>query len=214
VRAQGLTRWQQIESEVVALLSSGSLAGSESLASSINDVMAQLVENAAGRKVGRHVSCGSTLLANVDIDLCYPPDGSVPVVGAMVNVCNPGRPGQEPATSYRDAFRARVQQAAWMSLDFKLQYAPVGHVDSVGSWVKETTPRFYTLWIVHCANDAEFVEFRATLNALRSHCNRVGALFLSSDSGHSDRCVALTAGELQIDRVLREVVAGVVRAEQ
>jgi hypothetical protein len=211
VRTHGLKRWEQIEPDVISWLSEETHG---EVAAAVNSIFAQLIQNGSRRSVGRNVSCGSTLLPNVDVDLCYPADGIDPVVGASVNVLTPVRRGRARITLDRDAFSARVQQAAWMSLDFKLQHAVPAPISSISCWAREVKPWFFSLWLVHVASDAEFVERRAVLNALRHHCNGVGALFFGPDPRQPNRFMPLRAGELEIDSVLHEMVAGVTLAER
>jgi hypothetical protein len=200
-----------VEADVLDCLS---LQGScEGHAVAINDILAQLVENAAQRELGRNVRCGSTLFPETEIDICYPSDGTVPRVGALLCVVHPRSPSSDSFAARPDTFRDAVQHAAWTSYDFKLQHCEPAPIASIGSWIQAAKPRFFSFWLVHVESDAQFVERRATLNALRSHCNGVGVMFFGADSRRPGDSVAHAARELHLDRALREMIAGVVAAE-
>lgn len=212
--ASGLepTTWQEAEPYVLAAMSEqgwfGQGAdGAEQAHALVTEVVAQLVERRTGRRMRQHARCGSTLFDEVDVDLLYAPGDDDTALGASVRVfdCCAGEAESTQLVARR--LRTYVREVACEALDFKQRYAPPLRIWSVANWIKESRPRFYAVWVVRVASVEQFHEVRATMHALGSWCNAVGAMFFRADPNEPTRSVALQAPELGIDRVIRHMAA-------
>lgn len=206
------TTWQESEPDVLAAMSAQRWSeqdadGVHIARALVTKVVGQLVEHRTGRRMRQHARCGSTLFEEVDVDLLYAAGDDEPALGASVRVFD-GRPGEAESTqAVTRRLQTCVREVACEALDFKQRYAPPIRIWSVGDWIKESRPRYYAVWVVRVASVEQFHEVRATMHALGSWCNAVGAMFFRADPNEPTRLVALNAPELGIDRVIRQVAA-------
>lgn len=133
-------------------------------------------------------------------------------MGALVRVVGWDRAPVGVAAGGCDAVAPLVERAAWASFDFKLEHGTPVAPEGIPCWARTSWPRFFTLWLIRVESDADFVAWRAALNALRAHTNGVGAVFVGTDPRRREHWVPWPAPELSLDRMLREIAAAVVFA--
>ena len=177
----------------------------QSKARYFTDIVVALIHRKSGLKPSSRVRVRSELFGELDADFCYP-NGNRPVVAGAVKVLGvPPHPhNRNRARAGRRDLHGRLREVALTSLDLKLVHAAPMPMRSLPSWVERSDPAFFAFWAVRIEDDEDLETVRATLSALRSYCNGVGAvLYRPSPRGSAYEVVRVR--QLDVERVLRDI---------
>lgn len=170
-----------------ALMARGELTSGEYQAKGFffNEVVARLIERCAGLGVAKRGKRPGILLANVDVDICYPADpGTRPEVIAETKMAGtPKHPGNPRAGALGRRGSAdldkRMREIALNVIDLKLAdlegaSSPIG---DISTWIQQTRPPFFAFFGIRAINrsDLETAVRRAQLLG-NSYANGVGLL--------------------------------------
>lgn len=220
ISAEAVTKWEDIELDFLEATSSfdGEYAAGgrdtgwyRSKARYFNDFIVELLANASGMQMSTRQKKNSQLFGKLDIDVCYPGDGT-PVVGAEVKqLGTPPHPGNrnEGRRSCTDLHK-RIREVAFTSVDFKRAYAPPSPINSFQHWIDTTPPGYFTFWSMRVDDDHDFQRVRTMLANLRTYCNGVGAVMFMGTPDNPTTYAAQSVNELDMDRCLQEIAQRVV----
>jgi hypothetical protein len=225
-------RFSEIEDEFMAAMSdfdmlqaAGELTSGQYQAKGLffNEIIARLIERGAGQGVAQRGKRRGILLANVDVDICFPADpktrpeviAETKMMGTPKHPRSPkagplGRPGS------RDLDK-RVREIALNVIDLKLADVEGGStpIGDIATWIQQTTPPFFGFFAIRVVGDTDrrAAESRAQLLA-NSYANGVG-LFLygpvdpETDVGRVTYRVLKPPGGMAIDdavtRICRQI---------
>ena len=149
----------------------------------------------------------SQLFDLIDIDICYPEQGS-PIVAAEVKLLGtPPHPGNKdkPRPGSADLHK-RVREVAFTSMDLKAAYAHPQPIASFQQWVESTLPGYFAFWAIRANDKSDLERVRSTLTSLRAYCNGVGAvIYCPRTAQKPTKYEVRKLPELSIDRALREM---------
>jgi hypothetical protein len=232
VAAERIERFSEIEDEFMVAMSdfdtlqaAGELTSGEYQAKGFffNEIVARLIERCAGQGVAQRGKRRGILMANVDVDICFPADpttrpeviAETKMMGTPKHPRSPkagplGRPGS------RDLDK-RVREIALNVIDLKLADVEGGStpIGDIATWIQQTTPPFFGFFGIRVVSDGDrrATEGRAQLLA-NSYANGVG-LFLygpvdpDTDQGRVTYRVLKPPGGMTIDdavtRICRQI---------
>ena len=172
-----------------------------------NDLIVELLSNSSERPITTRVKKKSRLFTDLDIDVCYPADGT-PIVGAEVKMLGtPPHPknGMEPRGARTDLHK-RAREVAFTAIDFKAAYAAAKKINSFQHWIDSSAPGYFAIWAMRVRDQTDFEAVRTILVNLRGYCNGVGAVIYGPVSdAEQTNYVARVVSELDIDQNILEM---------
>ena len=184
-----------------------------------NDVIARLIERCAGLGVARRGKRPGILMANVDVDVCFPAEpGTRPEVIAETKMMGTpkhpksptagplGRPGSHDLDK-------RIREIALNVIDLKLADADGGAqpIGDIATWIQQTTPPFFGFFGIRVVNagDLAAVIGRAQLLA-NSYANGVGLCLYepvnpNTPEGRVTYSAVKPPGGMTIDDAIRRI---------
>lgn len=205
VDREGLDRFADIESRFVeamgrfdALRARGEITSGQNQRKGLffNELIVRLLERCAGQGVAQRGKRPGVLLESVDLDLCFPEAGRPTLIAETKMLGSPQHPGNRGSAKPKGRpvsadFDKRIREVALNVIDLKLAdlEGSTTHIDDIASWIQSTKPRFFGIWGMRLADEADYqgVIGRAQYLA-NSYANGVGlALYrpvdLTTDSG-------------------------------
>lgn len=213
VRREGVTRWSEIESAFLGVVSrfdgayaSGRRTGGwyRAKARYFNDLIVLLLSNRTGRALAARTHRRSLLFGEADVDLCYDLDGIPVAAGEVKALGTPPHPGnQQQQRDARSDLHKRVREVAFTAMDLKAAYTEPMPITSFADWVKRARPAYFSFWALRVSSDADAQTCQSLLSGLKGYCNEVGAVFYGPGRSATDYQVRRWPG-LSLDRALLE----------
>lgn len=215
VRNEGIDRWQVVQDGFVTAVEAFDLeyaAGAresgwyQAKARYFNDLIVGVLSNLSGKTISMRTKKQSQLFEELDVDICFPAEGTPIVAGEVKALGTPPHPKNkmQPRSGSQDLHK-RVREVAFTAMDLKVAYAPPQPIGSFQMWIDSTAPGYFSFWAIRANDDADFERVRRTLANLRAYCNGVGAIIYQPDSSDPGRYTVRNLSELSIDRSLREM---------
>ncbi len=155
-----------------------------------NELIVSLLERCAGHGVAQRGKRKGVLLEVVDVDVCFPETGRPLMIAETKMMGTPQHPGNRGSAGTKGRpvsadFDKRIREVALNVIDLKLAdlEGATTHIDDIASWIQSTKPRFFGIWGMRLADEAdhEGVIGRAQFLA-NSYANGVGlALYRATD---------------------------------
>jgi hypothetical protein len=155
-----------------------------------NELIVRLLERCAGLGVAKRGKRPGVLLEVVDLDLCFPEHGRPLMIAETKMLGTPQHPGNKGSAKPKGRptcadFDKRIREVALNVIDLKLAdlEGSTTRIDDIASWIQSTMPRFFGIWGMRIADDADHqgVIGRAQYLA-NSYANGVGlALYRATD---------------------------------
>lgn len=155
-----------------------------------NELIVRLLERCAGQGVAKRGKRRGVLLEAVDVDVCFPETGRPTMIAETKMLGTPQHPGNISSAKAKGRpvsadFDKRIREVALNVIDLKLAdlEGSTTHIDDIASWIQSTKPRFFGIWGMRLADDADHkgVIGRAQYLA-NSYANGVGlALYRATD---------------------------------
>ena len=147
-----------------------------------NELTARLLQNLTGLQIIQRGKRPGVLLDNVDVDLCFPPDGAPLVIAETKMLGTPQHPRNQTSQHIRGRrgtadLPKRIREIALNVIDLKLA-APEGRVEPIGdiaTWIQRQPPAFYALFGLRLADNYDHEQLVAQAQMLNnSYANGVG----------------------------------------
>jgi hypothetical protein len=177
-----------------------------------NDLIIALLQNWSGKHVVGPVHRDSQLFHEIDIDICFPADGTPRAAAEVKALGTPGHPGNDnkPRPGRSDLHK-RVREVAFTATDLKAAYAKPTKIRTFNDWVQRTEPAYFSFWAVRTEDASDFETVRSILVGLSSYCNGVGAIIYTPASGAKGiRYAPKKVTELDMDKALRRMAQSMV----
>ncbi len=155
-----------------------------------NELMVRLLERCTGQGVAKRGRRKGVLLEVVDVDLCFPEIGRPVMIAETKMLGTPQHPGNRESAKPKGRpvsadFDKRIREVALNVIDLKLAdlEGSTTHIDDIASWIQSTKPRFFGLWGMRLADDADHAGVIGRAQYLaNSYANGVGlALYRPTD---------------------------------
>lgn len=155
-----------------------------------NELIVRLLERCAGQGVAKRGKRPGVLLEVVDVDVCFPETGRPVMIAETKMLGTPQHPGNRGSAKAKGRpvsadFDKRIREVALNVIDLKLAdlEGSTTHIDDIASWIQSTKPRFFGIWGMRLADDADYAGVIGRAQYLaNSYANGVGlALYRATD---------------------------------
>lgn len=155
-----------------------------------NELIVRLLERCAGQGVAKRGKRPGVLLEVVDVDVCFPETGRPLMIAETKMLGTPQHPGNSSSAKPKGRpvsadFDKRIREVALNVIDLKLAdlEGSTTHIDDIASWIQSTKPRFFGIWGMRLADDADHAGVIGRAQYLaNSYANGVGlALYRATD---------------------------------
>jgi hypothetical protein len=127
-----------------------------------NELIVRLLERCAGQGVAKRGKRKGVLLEVVDVDVCFPETGCPRMIAETKMLGTPQHPGNKGSARPKGRpvsadFDKRIREVALNVIDLKLAdlEGSTMHIDDIASWIQSTKPRFFGIWGMRLADDAD-----------------------------------------------------------
>jgi hypothetical protein len=216
VRRQRITRWSAIENDFIraverfdAEYSMGhrSTGWYQAKARYFNDFVVALLSNLSNKPISTRKKKDSQLFGKLDVDICYPGEGTPKIAGEVKALGTPPHPKNENrARNGSSDLHKRLREVALTSMDLKVAYSGPQPIQSFQNWMDSTPPGYFSFWAIRANDQADFDRVRSMLSSLRVYCNGVAGVVYSPLPARSPTSyVVRELRELDIDRAIKEM---------